>query len=78
MERPSRGSPTDPLRREPVSSASPFAFGKYELESGSLPGAREEILDAAEPFRALVGTALRAVLLGGLIPPGVCMLRAGL
>jgi len=31
-----------------------------------------------EAFRTLVGTALRTVLLGGLIPPGVCMLRAGL
>src|SRR5215469_9596752 len=31
-----------------------------------------------EDFRTLVGTALRTVLLGGLIPPGVCMLRAGL
>lgn len=44
----------------------------------SPPGAREDTLDAIEFLRPPVPTALRMVLRGGFIPPGVCMFRAGL
>ena len=76
MDRPSRGRPTEPLRRDEVSSTSPFARGKYELSSPL--GGRDDTLEASELLRTLEPTVLRAVLRGGLTPLGVCMFRAGL